>query len=965
MYLFQLSKKVLFFTFSFLYIHASFAQKNPLEVKKYVLDNGFTILLNPDENAKEVYGAVVVKAGSKNDPADATGMAHYLEHLLFKGTTELGTTSYDKEKPFLDSINYYYDLLAKTKDIAERNKIQLLINNQSVQASQYGLPTEFDKLVKSIGGVGLNAFTSNDMTVYHNSFPGEQMEKWLDLYSHRFQHPVFRSFQSELEVVYEEKNRGMDNFTMKIIEEMNKNLFKYHPYGTQSTIGTVEHLKNPSLTKMYQYFNDYYVANNMALVLSGNFDIEQTLPLIKEKFSQLRSGRVAEFPKYPVSAFNRKEVKKVRWSPIKVGIIGFKTIPNVHPDKAALSVLSSLLFNESETGRFNKLQQQRKIMLAASMDYSFNDDGALMLIIVPKLVGQSFKAVEKLVFNEIKKIQQGDISDEELKIIKTELYRIHQLNLESYKDRTFNIVNTFSQGIDWNEYLKFTALIDAVTKEDVVNMAKKYLTDNYFAIYSKTGFPKKDKIEKPGFKPVVTDQKEESAFAAKFNQKNISINSPRFLDLKHDAQQKQITPGTKLYYVKNPINDIFSLKVIYQVGYDSLKSLDLTASLFNYFYTSSNNVDKIKEQFALNGITYSADCDKNRFTITFEGLERNLEKALPIINELIQKPVVDNQSVKIIVDEILTGRKEADSSPSSMNDVMFDYIRFGKNSEYLTQLSSQELKKLKANELLNIYHQATACNTIIHYTGTKSLEELSTLLSSSALVHAENSASYPIQEKNNNTFSENTIFILHDAKAIQSQINFIVNSNDYQNNAFYNAQIKAFNQYMGGSFSGLILQEIREFRSLAYSASGRFVTPLRNEGKTWFKAYIGCQADKTNEAIETMNTLITQMPEKPERVNSIKSMLNNSVSAFYPDLRDISAKIDLLQQCGYQSNPLQEEYKQYNALTFEDVVSFYKNNILHKPIVISIYGNTSKFDLKKLEQFGKIVTLEKDDIRVY
>jgi zinc protease len=290
------------------------AQDSQFTIKKFTLDNGLTVILNPDPSAIAVYGAMAVKAGSKNDPKDATGMAHYLEHLLFKGTMDLGTTDYAKEKPFLDSIVYYYDLLGKTIDDKERKRIQKLINQQSVQSAKYANPTEFDKLIKSIGGTGLNAFTSNDMTVYHNAFPGEQMEKWLELYAHRFQNPVFRSFQSELEVVYEEKNRSMDSPFNRVFEEFQAALFKTHPYGTQSTIGTVEHLKNPSLTKMYKYFNDYYVANNMGLIISGNFDVTLAERVIKDKFSKLRSAPVPEFPNYPSSTFDKIEKIKVIYS---------------------------------------------------------------------------------------------------------------------------------------------------------------------------------------------------------------------------------------------------------------------------------------------------------------------------------------------------------------------------------------------------------------------------------------------------------------------------------------------------------------------------------------------------------------------------------------------------------------------------------------------------------------------------
>jgi predicted Zn-dependent peptidase len=387
------------------------AQNASFQIKKIVLDNGLTVILNPDPNAVGVYGAVAVKAGSKNDPADATGMAHYLEHLLFKGTDKLGTTNYLSEKPHIDSIVYYYDLLGRTKDEVERKRIQKLINNQSVQSAKYANPTEFDKLIKSIGGTELNAFTANDMTVYHNAFPGEQIEKWLELYAHRFQNPVFRSFQSELEVVYEEKNRGMDSPFTKMFEEIHQQLFKTHPYGTQSTIGTVEHLKNPSLTKMYKYFNDYYVANNMGLIISGNFDVTLAEKVIREKFSTLRNAPVPSFPNYPQSKFEKKELIQVKYTPIKIGVLAYKTFGKSHKDALALEVCNGILSNQSQTGLFDKLQLDGKVLGAAVFNLSYNDDGANAVLVVPKMIGQSFSDAEKLIYNAIDQVKKGTFSE--------------------------------------------------------------------------------------------------------------------------------------------------------------------------------------------------------------------------------------------------------------------------------------------------------------------------------------------------------------------------------------------------------------------------------------------------------------------------------------------------------------------------------------------------------------------------
>ena len=499
-------KKSLFLSLTLILSTFSFAQ-DALKVEKFVLDNGFTVILNEDPYATDVYGAVIIKAGSKNDPADATGMAHYLEHLLFKGTNELGAMNWGKEKPLMDSIIFYYDLLGKTSDEEERKKIQQLINNQSVQQAKYANPTEFDKLIKSIGGTQLNAFTATDMTVYHNAFPGDQIENWLELYAHRFQNPVFRSFQSELEVVYEEKNRGMDSPFNKLFEDIHKEMFRTHPYGTQSTIGTTEHLKSPSLTKMYEYFNTNYVANNMALVISGNFDKEKAIPVIKEKFSKLRRAEVPAFKDYTRSQFNGKEIIEVKYTPFKIGLLGYKTFPKGDADEIAFDICTRILYNESETGLINKLQLDGKILFGGNVPLSYNDDGAYNLLYAIKPVGQSFEEAEALMYEAIQKVKDGDFSDKDLQIIKQEISRQNKEGLERSRDKAMTLVQLFSEGSTWEEYLAQMKKIEAITKEDIQRVANKYFTENHLAFRSSIGFPKKDVLEKPGFEPVVNDQK--------------------------------------------------------------------------------------------------------------------------------------------------------------------------------------------------------------------------------------------------------------------------------------------------------------------------------------------------------------------------------------------------------------------------------------------------------------------------
>ena len=168
-----------------------------LEVKGLKLSNGMTVWLNEDHSQPKVFGAVVVRAGAKDCPN--TGIAHYFEHIMFKGTDRLGTIDYAAEKPLLDSISAQYDLLSQTKDDAERSRIQLKINELSVVAADFSIPNEFNRLISKYGGSGLNAGTGYDMTYYHNEFLPHFIEQWCWLNSERLMTPVYRGFQGELD----------------------------------------------------------------------------------------------------------------------------------------------------------------------------------------------------------------------------------------------------------------------------------------------------------------------------------------------------------------------------------------------------------------------------------------------------------------------------------------------------------------------------------------------------------------------------------------------------------------------------------------------------------------------------------------------------------------------------------------------------------------------------------------------
>jgi zinc protease len=947
------------FCFTILFAGAQDTKKtNPLKVTKVVLDNGLTVLLNEDHSKPSVYGGVVTKAGSKNDPADHTGIAHYLEHMLFKGTEEMGTTDYEKEKPYLENIYALYDTLGNTTDEEKRKDIQKEINEQSLKAGEYAIPIEIDKLIKSIGGTGMNAFTAEEMTFFHNAFPPNQIDKWIELYAHRFINPVFRSFQSELEVVYEEKNRSMDNFAFRLIETFLKYLYKTHPYGQQTAIGTIEHLKNPSLTAMYKFYKTYYVANNMALVICGDFNTEEVLPVIKEKFGLWKSGDIPVYPTYKEDSFKGREVVEAKLTPIKLGIIGFRTVPNGNTDEIALDVCNRILSNSGQTGLLDKLVLDNKLMAAQYIPLGQNNDyGSAVFLFVPKILGQSLENAEALIMNEFDSLRTGAFDDWLLEAVKKDIYTEFKLNLESFDNRATLIAQAFSQNRDIDDYLTYPDKINKITKDDIIRVAEKYYNKNYLILLSKMGFPKKEKLDKPGYEPVKPKQDAVSMFAEKFDSMKAKEPVADFVNFNEDVQVSEYTKGVTLYYANNPENDIYTLMIKFGVGKYKIPQLSYATDLMNYAGTKTKTLNEVKEAFQKIGCTYSFYCDDDYMTAELTGIESDLKAGVELLQELISDPVVDKEKIKNIIDGEQTTRKLEDADAPGVAQALLQYVRKKDKSSFLNRLSMKEIKALNPDSLIAVFKKGLGYEVQIHYTGSEfSFSQVTELLKNTLKFQTDLKVSESPVVTNDEVYDENTVFFVNRKDAVQSQIYFYIKGENYSiDNEAY---IDAFNDYFGGGFSGLVVQEIREYRSMAYTAGATYKIPLLPGKRSSFIGYVGTQADKTVDAIQVFDSLLLYMPEKKERIETIRSSLVQEAYASRPDFRDLTESFVNWKLKGYSEDPSKYKLDTYKKLTFDDIIKFYTSNIKGKPIVICLVGDKKRLNMKDVAKFGKVIEIK-------
>lgn len=936
---------------------------NALKVKEYRLENGLTVWLNEDHSQPKVFGAVVVKAGAKDCPD--TGIAHYFEHMMFKGTDRIGTLDYESEKVLLDSIAMKYDELAMTEDTAARARLQKEINELSIRSSEYVIPNEFNRLINRFGGSGLNAATSYDATIYFNTFSPQYMVQWAEINSERLINPVFRLFQSELETVYEEKNMYGDFIGGQVMDTLMARYFGPHPYA-YPIIGSTKNLKNPRLTEMHKFFEDYYVASNMALILSGDFDAQQVMPILEKAFSRIRSGNAPKQEKVMLPPFNGRETMKVKFPIpfIKAMGLGFRGVSANHEDQVALNIAVNLLNNANGTGYLDKLMVEHKLMGALAINESMNEAGILAVAIMPKLLIQSYSSAEKMVWDEINRVKNGDFSDEMFNSLKLEQKRRYASSLENIDSRATIMMNLFSQGKSWNDYLNEVARIESITKEDVVRVAQKYFSNNYLCVTKSTGKYPKDNLPKPAFSPVVPRNADASSSYAKQLEKIPEQQvAPRIIDFEKDVKTSKLTPLVTLYTTPNPLNDIFTLNISYGIGALEQPELMQLTNYLQLLGTESLSFEQFRSRLQSIGSTLAFDVTPDAFVMKVTGFDNHIDETMELVGDFIRHAKADDKKLRQIVDDAKVSEKAFFKSGDNVASALLEQVKYGDQSRYLRKLSLSQIKKLKGKDMLAIYDKVRSVQCDLHYCGTLPVEKVIGTIRQHLPLERTTIASNSPYYRELKQYDRPTVFFIDMPDMAQSIVYGYVKGDPVDDKASRHAS-RLFSVYFGGDMSSLMFQEIREFRSFAYRTSGRYQLPNHAHKGTAgsFTAMLSTQSDKTLDALGVLDSLIREMPLKPERVEAVKQTLVNRINNDYPPFRNLSEKVASARMEGFDRDPAEEFLRDIATMDMQDISRFYREQISGRPVVYVIAGNRKHIDMKKLAEYGTIIKVKKKDI---
>ena len=936
---------------------------DPLGTKIYTLDNGLKVYMSVNKETPRIQTYIAVKVGGKNDPSETTGLAHYFEHLMFKGSQNFGTTDYAAEKPLLDEIEALFEVYRNTEDEEERAAIYHKIDSISYVASGYAIPNEYDKLMSVIGANGTNAYTSTDMTVYVEDIPSNQIENWARVEADRFMNPVLRGFHTELETVYEEKNMSLTNDFRKALENLDGMLFPDHPYGTQTVLGTQEHLKNPSITNIKNYHKTYYVPNNMAICLSGDFNPDEMVAVIEKYFGQMQPNvNLPELKLETSSTIETPQSKDVYGIDAETVLMGWK-YPGAGTDEALVaSVVSNILYNGAAGLIDLNLNQQQKVLGAQSEAYTRPDAGEFILLAEPKQ-GQTLEEVRDLLLAEVAKLRNGEFDEAVMEGTINNLKLSQMYQLEDNSSRADMFVQSFINGTDWADEVAWIDNLSKVTKQDVIDWANRYLGENNYAVvYKRLGEDLNvQKVTAPKITPIQANRDAQSAFLAEIQASQVEPIEPVFVDYDKDLK-KFDAKGLEVLYVKNEINDVATLNYRFNIGTENDPALNLAFTYLSYLGTPDMTAEEIAQKMYQIACSYSLRSGSNVTSISVNGLNENIPQAMKIVEDLAYNAVPDENILANLKADMLKSRADSKLNQSSCFSALQRYVFYGPEFIEKTTLTNDEIMALTSEELLGKVLDLLDCQHEVIYYGPASEAEVIRLIEDGHNVPTELK---PLERKYSaySLTPESKVYMVqYDAK----QIYYLQYSNRGEKfDIAADPYITMYNEYFGGGMNAIVFQEMREARGLAYSSQARLVDPSHKDDSYMYFAFIATQNDKMKTAIEAFDEIINEMPESQAAFDVAKEAL---ISRMRTDRVTGTGIINSYigdRDMGISEPREKQIFEVVQTLGLDDVKATQDKWVENRSYVYGILGDIKDLDTKYLQTLGPVQVLTLEDIFGY
>lgn len=931
---------------------------DPMGVRIYTLDNGLKVYMSVNKDLPRIQAYVGVRVGSKNDPSTSTGLAHYFEHLMFKGSPQMGTTNYEEEKPLLDKIEILFEMYRNTSDPQERADIYQQIDSVSNIASQYAISNEYFQLMSNIGSQGTNAWTSSDQTVYTENIPCNQLENWAIIQSERFKNPVIRVFHTELETVYEEKNRSLNSDQRRLVDTLMLALYPHHSYGTQSTLGTEEHLKNPSITAIKQFHAEYYVPNNMAICMAGDFNPDSALVVIKKYFGDMKSKEVPAYVADPEVEISAPIVKEVYGLQNDMVYIGFRAPGQQKDLSRRAEIVTNILYNQTAGLIDLNVNQKNRMVRANAMSWDRPDYNTFILYGNPK-PGQSMEEVKEILLAQIDSLKAGNFGDWLIEAAVNNLKLERMNDMTNNRERATEMVNAFTIDLSWQQHIDSYESMYKTTKEEIVAYANEWFKENYVVVYkhrdpnySTASFPK------PSITPVQLERNAKSQLYQTIESNKVAPIEPLFIDYSSAISEEMLNNQIPVIYKMNEENDIFNLYYVYGMGTANDRRFKSAFDYLSFVGTATMSAAQFKEEMYKLACSFRVITHHNRIFIELTGLAQNMVPAVKLIEDLMSNALPDQEILDELIVNSLKMRADAKLNYNVINKQMQDYGSWGAVSPSNYVLNNAELKALKAEELTDMIRSANSYKHEIWYYGPEYVENFRNTLEVLHQTPSElKDAPAPIKFKQP-AVNENIVYLTHyDSK----QTTMTMSSRGVLYDRELTPMVRLYNAY----FNSIAFQDLREARGLAYSVYSGYMNPQEKEQYYINQSMIGTQNDKLKIAIDQFQEILTKMPESKELFEAEKQGLETTIRTSRITRSDLLFSFDRAKRLGIDGDINQLIFEILPTIDFNQLHSFHEQYIKPAKYNYCLVGNEKELDLKMLRSIGKVQKVSLEELFGY
>ena len=934
-----------------------YVEGDPANARIYTLENGLKIYLAVNKDKPRIQTYVAVKAGSKNDPRETTGLAHYFEHMMFKGTSKIGTLDWEKESILISQISDLFEKRAATDDNIEKERIYAQIDSLSQIASGYAIANELDKVYSTLGATGTNAWTSYEETVYVNEIPSNEIERWLMVERERFENLVLRLFHTELETVFEEFNMMQDRDSRKTSNRIMSELFKKHPYGV-AIIGKAEHLKNPSMVNILKFKEDYYVPNNIAICMSGDLNMEETVKLIDKYWGDLKANdNIPEF-KYekeePVTSVNIVDI----YGPEREFVnIVFRTPEKASKEMKYLDMIGMIMYN-GKAGLIDlDLNKKQKVMSAYAYASALNDYGIFQMSGYPR-EGQTLEEVKELLIEELNKIKKGEFEEWLMEAIINNL-KLDRIKAIENNSLAYNFVRAFIGNEMWEDHIFEAEEYEKITKQDLVKFANEFFKENYIVVNKKMGIDANIiHIDKPLITPLPINRNAESQFLKDLKEIKVEDIKPVFVDFKNLIKKEEIINGLEFNYIKNESSDLFSLYYIFDMGRKNNKKLPIAINYLKYLGTNDKTIDDLQEEWYKLGITFDVSAREDKANVSVSGLDKNLEAAMKLMEEIFANVKPDQEVYNEYVNGIIKTRNNSKLDKNTiLNQGLMSYSKYGEKSSFTDILSEEELRNIKPEELTNLIKDLLNYQHKIFYYGPRESIKVIDIIKNNHNVSGNYkeipvAVDYPELDYND----PKILFVDYDM--VQTMIAIVSKDVKFDKNLMPKARM--FNEYYGGSMGSIVFQEIRESKGLAYTSYAGYAQASEIGKSNYVSGFLGTQPDKMKEALDALTGLLNDLALSEEAFSSSKDAIIKQMNTQRIIKADIFWTNESNEKRGIDYDIRKDIYEQVQNFTLNDIGGFFDNHIKDKNYDILIVGNKNKIDFNLLKSYGKVheLTLE-------